>query len=124
MPPVLVRGDLLLNAHSWMARSRFSGTAERAIFGTMTSEVPGSGQDNAEGEQAQPDGGHVWSVRKLIELIDEAIDTAGAQLARSGGLWADSASPIADVHRPPVRRSPASGARPEEPDTDYGVSLL
>jgi hypothetical protein len=31
-----------------------------------------------------------WSVARLIELVDAAIDSAGAQLARSAGLWAES----------------------------------
>ncbi|TCN35496.1 hypothetical protein EV644_11558 [Kribbella orskensis] len=32
----------------------------------------------------------VWSIARLIGLLDEAIDSAGAQLARSAGLWDDT----------------------------------
>jgi hypothetical protein len=42
----------------------------------------------------------VWSIEKLVDLIDAAIDSAGAQLARSAGLWADSPSPYHERERP------------------------
>jgi hypothetical protein len=68
-----------------------------------------------------------WSIRRLIELLDEAIDTAGAQLARSAGLWADSATPFDERDRPSTRRrSHSSLARSasEESDRDRGIDLM
>jgi hypothetical protein len=68
-----------------------------------------------------------WSIRRLIELIDDAIDTAGAQLARSAGLWADSPTPFDERDRPPTRRrSHSSVARStsDEPDRDRGIDLM
>jgi hypothetical protein len=50
-----------------------------------------------------------WSVGRVIELLDQAIDTAGAQLARSAGLWPDSVTgtPIAEQQNHVVPRRPA-----------------
>lgn len=65
-----------------------------------------------------------WSIRKLIELIDGAIDSAGAQLARSAGLWADSAPSFDDRDLPSVRRRPSSASARsllEEADRDHGI---
>jgi hypothetical protein len=75
----------------------------------------------AEGE------GLSWSIRRLIELIDDAIDTAGVQLARSAGLWADSPTPFDERDRPPTRcRSQLSSVRSpsDEPDRDRGIDLM
>jgi hypothetical protein len=51
--------------------------------------------------------GPAWTIGRLIELVDDAIDTAGAQLARSAGLWADSpgAAPVAQSLPRRVRRT-------------------
>ncbi|MGW6195552.1 hypothetical protein ACWF0M_05335 [Kribbella sp. NPDC055110] len=68
-----------------------------------------------------------WSIRKLIELIDEAIDSAGDQLARSAGLWAESPGRADAPDRLAVRRRSGSlSARSllEEPDRDNGVGPL
>ena len=53
-----------------------------------------------------------WSIRHVIELLDEAIDKMGEQLARSAGLYADSPEELSsprrkanDVRRR-VRRAP------------------
>jgi hypothetical protein len=46
----------------------------------------------------------VWRIERLVELIDAAIDSAGAQLARSAGLWADSPSPYHQRERPVRQR--------------------
>jgi hypothetical protein len=86
---------------------------------------------------AEPDEPHVllpaegeglsWSIRRFIELVDDAIDTAGAQLARSAGLWADSPTPFDERDRAPTRRrSHLSSARSlsEEPDRDRGIDLM
>lgn len=65
-----------------------------------------------------------WSIRKLIELIDDAIESAGAQLARSAGLWADSPAPFDECPRPAApRQSGSMSARSllEEPDRDQGI---
>lgn len=72
-------------------------------------------------------GSPAWTVGKLIELIDEAIDTAGAQLARSAGLWADSPTPFDERERPIMRRRKRSlPEQPpmEEPAGDRDVSLM
>jgi hypothetical protein len=90
------------------------------------------GQLNAEPDEpqallpAEPEG-FSWSIRRFIELVDDAIDTAGAQLARSAGLWADSPTPFDERDRPPTRRhSHSSLARSasEEPDKDRGIDLM
>ncbi|WP_238157136.1 hypothetical protein [Kribbella sp. VKM Ac-2571] len=53
-----------------------------------------------------------WSIRHAIELLDEAIDKMGGQLARSAGLYADSpeerSSPRPDANdvRRRARRAP------------------
>lgn len=65
-----------------------------------------------------------WGMQTLIELVDEAIDRAGAQLARSAGLWADSPSPFVDEGRP-VRgrrsRSSPTHSLLEAMDRDQGM---
>jgi hypothetical protein len=86
------------------------------IFGVMDETRTVSGEDMA----ADPEPAlepvqrpRAWSVARLIELLDEAIDAAGVQLARSDGLWADTAgeTPVARQprhgvpRRRPVRRS-------------------
>lgn len=87
------------------------------------------GSDGAE-EQLRPEAGlgnAAWSIRKLIELLDDAIDSAGAQLARSAGLWADSPAPVEE------RSASAAGRRSsslpatsllEELERDHGASPL
>lgn len=83
-------------------------------------------RDGARGHvhlEAGP-GNVAWSIGKLIGLIDEAIDSAAAQLARSAGLWADSSDPFDERDRPAARRRPSSlSARAllEEPDRDHGI---
>ena len=68
-----------------------------------------------------------WSVHKLIELIDDAIDSAGAQLARSAGLWGDSPAPIERRDTSAMSRSlrllPTQQLL-DEPDRDHGVSPM
>lgn len=57
----------------------------------------------------------VWSIARLIALLDEAIDSAGEQLARSGGLgfeWTEQ-DPVV---RPIGGRRPRSPARSEALD--------
>jgi hypothetical protein len=66
-----------------------------------------------------------WGMQKLIELVDEAIDRAGAQLARSAGLWANSPSPFVDEGRPVRGRRPQSSPTHsllEAMDRDQGMS--
>jgi hypothetical protein len=53
-----------------------------------------------------------WSITRLIGLVDDAIDSAGAQLARSAGLMADPPNDPVVVHRPVVRRKPAGSCPP------------
>lgn len=68
-----------------------------------------------------------WSIRKLVELVDEAIDAAGAQLARSAGLWADSPFPFDERDRPMRPRSspsPQTQALLEEVDRDHGMGPM
>ena len=68
-----------------------------------------------------------WSIRRLIELIDEAIDTAGAQLARSAGLWADSPTPFDERERSSMhRRSKSVSAKSclEESDREHRLDLM
>jgi hypothetical protein len=68
-----------------------------------------------------------WSIRRLIELIDEAIDTASAQLARSAGLWADLPTPFDERERAPTRRRSVSSSERspfEEPDREQGIDLM
>jgi hypothetical protein len=68
-----------------------------------------------------------WSIRKLLELVDGAIDSAGAQLARSAGLWADAPTPFEERGRSVVRRRPRSESTRdllEGPDGSEGVSLM
>ena len=67
-----------------------------------------------------------WGMQKLIELVDDAIDSAGAQLARSAGLWADSPSPFVDEGRPVRgRRSRSSPTHSlEAMDRDQGMSPM
>jgi hypothetical protein len=86
-----------------------------------------NGETNGARGQSYPDavsGIPGWSIRRLIELIEEAIDSAGAQLARSAGLWADSPALLDERDRPAARRQSGSlSARAllEEPDKDHGI---
>ena len=86
---------------------------ERAVGGNDTAHDPvAAGEDG----QRVP----AWSIRRLIELVDEAIDAAGAQLARSAGLWDDppigtpavEQPPLSIPRRRPVRRSAAGSSPP------------
>jgi hypothetical protein len=66
-----------------------------------------------------------WSMRRLFELIDEAIDSAGAQLARSAGLWANAPSPSDERDQPTGGRQSrelSTRSRLEEPESDHGIS--
>src|SRR5438105_14072263 len=71
------------------------------------------------------DGGPSWTVRKVIELLDDAIDAAGSRLARSGGLSPVSPSPFEERDRPVRRRSSRSSASGvvEELARDHDVDL-
>ncbi|MFI5735009.1 hypothetical protein ACIA49_33160 [Kribbella sp. NPDC051587] len=53
-------------------------------------------------------GPQAWSIARLIALIDEAIDSAGDQLARSGGLGFEWTEVDAAVR-------PIGGRRPRRP---------
>lgn len=57
----------------------------------MDAFAPGCGPRVAENPESAPlrrvPG---WSIERLLVLLDEAIDSAGAQLARSAGLWDDT----------------------------------
>jgi hypothetical protein len=68
-----------------------------------------------------------WSIQRLIELIDEAIDTAGAHLARSAALWADSPSLFDERERSTTRRrsySLSASSPYEEPDREQGIDPM
>jgi hypothetical protein len=68
-----------------------------------------------------------WTIRKLIDILDDAIDTAGTQFARSAGLWADSPTPFDERGRSVRRRRPPSTPTEsvaEEPDTDRSISPM
>lgn len=62
-----------------------------------------------------------WSIRRAIELLDEAIDAMGAQLARSADLMADEPSarhePTRRTRSPTGRREPIS-TQPSAIDPD------
>lgn len=82
-----------------------------------------SSAENAAETAVPPPHESVWSVGKLIQLIDEAIDAAGAQLARSAGLFADSPSPFDEDERPSrQQRSSSALLQLEELDRDGGIS--
>lgn len=73
------------------------------------------------GQEREP----AWSIARLVELVDAAIDTAGAQLARSVGLSDDLPTPFDERDRPSGhRRTRLSSARDllEQPDSDSGLS--
>ncbi len=59
-----------------------------------------------------------WSIARLIALVDQAIDSAGEQLARSGGLgfdWTDTNAVVRPIGgRRPRRPATASGYEDEE----------
>lgn len=81
--------------------------------------------DLAPGRPDAPAAPVLWSIDRLLELIDVAIDSAGAQLARSAGLWADSPSPFHERERPVRRRRSQSLdtwalSEQEGPDRDIG----
>ncbi|MEV8378854.1 hypothetical protein AB0P21_39320 [Kribbella sp. NPDC056861] len=50
-----------------------------------------------------------WSTQRLVELLDEAIDSAGALLMRGAGLM--------------VRRDPVRGVVGDEPEPPTGSEL-
>lgn len=83
------------------------------------------------GDGAQPDSANrgvaAWSLERLIALLDEAIDSAGAQLARSAGLWDDSPSAGELPDGPKRRLRPQSSeARSllEQVDRDQGMGPM
>lgn len=68
-----------------------------------------------------------WTLERLIALLDEAIDSAGAQLARSAGLWDDSPSPSELPDGPRRRRRPQpSDTRTllEQAERDRGIGPM
>jgi hypothetical protein len=91
----------------------------------MDSWKQGSAQPQATPAEAS-DGRPAWSMGRLVELVDAAIDSAGAQLARSGGLWDDSPSPFDERDWPSRRqqgRVLTSRELLEEQDLDSGRSM-
>lgn len=80
---------------SWIARSRFSTTVVAATFDGMSGDP--------ELQRLR------WSIRRLIELIDEGIDSAGEQLSRgeSYRAW----------------RTPAGTNGRDDPDSEDGPGL-
>ncbi len=111
---------------SWICRSRFRGGLPEAMFGGMDSEAHvGGGSYSADDPEGNPrlQRGPGWSIAVLIQLLDDAIDSAGAQLARSAGLWVDSPEDRSVFRAPdgrrPVRvRSLSARALLEESDAD------
>jgi hypothetical protein len=74
------------------------------IFGVMDAKRIASGNDTTQGSEPAVD--HTqrlpgWTIGRLIELLDEAIDAAGAQMARSAWLWADSVDGATVAQQPP-----------------------
>ncbi|TCC36483.1 hypothetical protein [Kribbella speibonae] len=67
-----------------------------------------------------------WSIRRVIHVLDGAIDTAGAQLARSAGLQADLPTPFDERERAVRRRPTSLPARSlsEEPDWDLEIGPM
>jgi hypothetical protein len=76
-----------------------------------------------------------WSIRRAIDVLDEAIDRMGSQLARAAGSSMDWTvePPGSQVRRPavragkrPARREPASTFDVDscEPRTLHGPELL
>lgn len=62
-------------------------------------------QPRADGSSEQKSA--AWSIARLIELLDDAIDSAGAQLSRSEGLrfdWTDDLA-VLPARRRRSRRS-------------------
>jgi hypothetical protein len=101
---------------SWIQRSRFCVERATVIFDAMDTELTVSGNDEppnsepaAEHRQRSP----AWTMGRLIELLDEAIDSVGAQLVRSAGLWADAASGDA-IAQEPSQRPPRGRAAQRE----------
>ncbi|WP_133791591.1 hypothetical protein [Kribbella sp. VKM Ac-2571] len=93
-------------------------------FGKLDVEEDGARRD-LQAEVGQ--GSAAWTIRKLIGLIDDAIDSAGAQLARSAGLWADSPPPGSSSGRPALRRRSevsASSSSLDELDKYHGIGPL
>jgi hypothetical protein len=74
----------------------------------MDSETPVDGGNNAANSfhcVPATSRGLSWSIAALIRLLDDAIDSAGAQLARSAGLWADSPDELSVFRAPDGRRA-------------------
>jgi hypothetical protein len=67
-----------------------------------------------------------WSMARLIQLLDDAIDSAGAQLARSAGLWDDTPSeaPARVRSRRPRRDALGSQTSSVEPLLEEGRTEL
>lgn len=76
--------------------------------------------------EADEGGSLSWSIRRLIELVDEAIDLSGAQLARSAGLWADSPTWFGERDRSSRRHASDSASAQsmlEERDRAHRIDL-
>jgi hypothetical protein len=66
-----------------------------------------------------------WSIAELIHLLDEAIDSAGSQLARSAGLWDDTPDALARKRpRSPRPHALGSSTRSAESYVDEQVIEL
>ncbi|MGW6197023.1 hypothetical protein ACWF0M_12835 [Kribbella sp. NPDC055110] len=82
---------------------------------------PEPGDDQLPADAAPPR----WSIRRALELLDEAIDKMGDQLARSAGLYADSPPELPSVRREGqdvrrrVRRRPVDDHGPPTVEERY-----
>jgi hypothetical protein len=99
------------------------------MFKGMTDEAIADGQEKPVDSTPSQSRFGAWSMGMFIRLVDEAIDSAGAQLARSGGLWDDSVEDrlVRESGRRP--RGSVGGVRADdagfgEQDADRGVSFL
>lgn len=61
-----------------------------------------------------------WSIRHAIELLDEAIDKMGDQLARSAGLYADSSE---ELSSPRGNANPAGRRARRAPVDEHGPPI-
>lgn len=92
---------------SWISGSWFCVKQAEWTVGAMDVERMdedrghAAGPDSAGGEPKRP---LAWSIARVIALLDEAIDSAGAQLAESAGLWADSPDELSVFRTPDGRR--------------------
>ena len=113
---------------SWIARSWFVIGALQMIVDGMHFMGPSAGIDDSRShspdEEAREHGAS-WTVGKVIELLDDAIDAAGSRLARAGGLSVVSPSPFDERDRPVRPRRSRSSTRDllEESERDHDVGL-